>query len=275
MLSLVTGASSGIGLQYATQLARDYRTDLLLVSNQEEELNRVAAELAAQYGVKATAHYADLSKQDAAEELFAYCEQEQLTVDILINDAGVFFFNPYCETSMRRIELMLNLHVVTVAKLCRLFGEKMAQRQLTEEEQQQRIAGKPRQKGYILNMSSMSAWMAMPGIQTYNATKAFIYNFSKSVWYEFKPKGVNITVMAPGAVDTALFGLAPHLRKLAVALTVSIPPDKLVKRALRKMFRGKKADTPGVINWLMTPLLKHTPDWMLFTAMRFLAKYQK
>ena len=124
-------------------------------------------------------------------------------------------------------------------------------------------------------MSSMSAWMAMPGIQCYNATKAFIYNFSKSIWYELRPKGVNITVMAPGAVDTALFGLAPHLRRLAVALTVSIPPKKLVKRALRKMFRGKKADTPGVINWLATPLLKHTPDWLVFLVMKFIGKYQK
>ena len=275
MLALVTGASSGIGLQYATQLARDYHTDLLLVSNQEKELGEVAQDLAAKYNVKTVARYADLSKQDAAEQLFAWTQENNYVVDILINNAGVFFFNPYCETNMKRIELMLNLHVVTVAKLTRLFGEAMINRELTDEEKSQRICRKPRRKGYILNMSSMSAWMAMPGIQTYNATKAFIYNFSKSIWYELKPKGVNITVMAPGAVDTALFGLAPNLRKLAVALTVSIPPEKLVKRALRKMFRGKKADTPGFINWLCTPLLKHTPDWLLFFAIKMVGKYQK
>ena len=275
MLALVTGASSGIGLQYATQLARDYYTDLLLVSNQQEELNQVATELATQYGVKTIPLYADLSKQDAAEQLHQYCLDNNLVVDILINNAGVFFFNPYCETSMKRIELMLNLHMITVAKLTRLFGEDMINRRLTAEEQAQKICRKPRRKGYILSMSSMSAWMAMPGIQTYNATKAFIYNFSKSLWYEFRPKGVNITVMAPGAVDTALFGLAPHLRRLAVNLTVSIPPEKLVKRALRKMFRGKKADTPGFLNWLATPLLKHTPDWLVFLAIKLVGRFQK
>lgn len=275
MLALVTGASSGIGLQYATQLARDYHTDLLLVSNQEEEQKQVAAELAAQYGVKTIPLYADLSQQDAAEQLHQYCKDNHLVVDILINNAGVFFFNPYCETSMKRIELILNLHMIAVAKLCRLFGEDMINRQLTAEEQSQKFCGKPRKKGYILNMSSMSAWMAMPGIQSYNATKAFIYNFSKSLWYELKPKGVNITVMTPGAVDTALFGLAPNLRRLAVNLTVSIPPEKLVKRALKKMFRGKKADMPGVLNYLATPLLKHTPDWLVFLVMRFIGKYQK
>ena len=275
MLSLVTGASSGIGLQYALQLARDYQSDLLLVSNQQAELEQVAKDLAKEYGVKTIAKYADLSKTDAAEELFEYCQKEGLVVDVLINDAGVFFFNDYLETSMKRIELMLNLHMITVAKMCRLFGEAMVKRELTPEEAKQKICERKRKKGYILNMSSMSAWMAMPGIQTYNSTKAFIYNFSKSLWYELKPKNVGITVMAPGAVDTALFGLAPNLRKLAVSLTVSIPPEKLVKRALKKMFRGKKADTPGVINWLCTPLLKHTPDWMLFLAMKWLKKFQK
>ena len=259
MLALVTGASSGIGLQYATQLARDYHCDLLLVSNQEKELNEVAADIAWKYGVKTVAHYADLSLNDAAEQLYAWSTGEGYEVDILINNAGVFFFNPYCETSMKRIELMLQLHVITVAKLTRLYAADMC----------------ARRRGYILNMSSMSAWMAMPGIQTYNATKAFIYNFSKSLWYELKPYNVHITVMAPGAVDTGLFGLAPNLRKLAVNLTVSIPPEKLVKRALKKMFKGKKADTPGFINWLSTPLLKHTPDWLLFLAIKYVGKYQK
>ena len=122
-------------------------------------------------------------------------------------------------------------------------------------------------------MSSMSAWMAMPGIQTYNATKAFIYNLSKSIWYELKPHNVGITVMAPGAVDTELFGLAPKWRKIAVSLTASIPPEKLVKRALRNMFRNKKADTPGFLNWLSTPLLKHTPDWILFFAQKKLSQF--
>lgn len=269
MLSLVTGASSGIGLQYATALARDYHSDLLLVSNQQEELDRVAAELAAMYGVQTTAHFADLSLNDAAEQLFAWTKENNFTVDVLINNAGVFFFNPYIETSMKRIELMLQLHVMTVAKLTRLFAEDMAKRPDSYQ-----AAGRS-MKGYILNMSSMSAWMAMPGIQTYNASKAFIYNFSKSLWYEFKPLGVGITVMAPGAVDTALFGLSPKLRKLAVNLTVSIPPEKLVKRALKKLFKNKKADTPGFLNWLATPLLKHTPDWMLFLAMKYVGKYQK
>lgn len=259
MLALVTGASSGIGLQYATALARDYHADLILVSNQEQEQIEVAKQLAEEYKVKTIPLYRDLSKQTAAEELHQYCKDNQLEVDVLINNAGVFFFNPLVETSMKRFELMLMLHVVTVAKLCRLFGEDMCRRG----------------NGYILNMSSMSAWMAYPGIQTYNATKAFIYNFSKSLWYEFRPKGVGITVMTPGAVDTALFGLAPKWRRVAVRLTVSIPPEKLVKKALKRMFKKKKWGMPGLLNHLATPVLKHTPDWLVRSTYNWVGQFQK
>lgn len=259
MLALVTGASSGIGLQYATALARDYHTDLLLVSNQEQEQIAVAKDLAERYGVKTIALCRDLSLQNAAEELHQYCVDNNLQVDILINNAGVFFFNPLVQTSMKRFELMLMLHVVTVAKMCRLFGEDMCKRG----------------NGYILNMSSMSAWMAYPGIQTYNSTKAFIYNFSKSLWYEFYPKGVGITVMTPGAVDTALFGLAPKWRKIAVRLTVSIPPEKLVVIALKRMFKKKKWGMPGLLNHLATPLLKHTPDWLVYLTYKWVGQFQK
>jgi short-subunit dehydrogenase len=125
MLSLVTGASSGIGLQYATQLARDYQSDLLLVSNQQKELDEVAKDLADTYGVKTIAHFADLSLTDAAENLYAWCQEQGLEVDVLINNAGVFFFNEYCKTDLKRIELMLQLHVMTVAKMTRLFAADM------------------------------------------------------------------------------------------------------------------------------------------------------
>ena len=258
-LALVTGASSGIGLMYAHELAKTYHYDLLLVSNQEQELNEVAADIHQKYGVQALTKYADLSLENAAEELHDFCKKNNYEIEILINNAGVFFFNELNNTSIKRIELMLMLHVVTSTKMVRLFGEDMC----------------ARGKGYILNMSSMSCWMAMPGIQCYNATKSYLYNFSKSLWYEYKPKGVVVTVMTPGAVDTALFGLSEKWRKIAVNLHVSIPPEKLVKRALRKMFKGKKWDMPGIINHIAVPFLKHLPDWLVFFVIKRISKFMK
>ncbi len=258
MLALVTGASSGIGLQYATVLASEYRCDLLLVSNQEKEIMQTAQQLSATYGVQATGLYADLSLPNAAEQLYEYCRANGMAVDILLNNAGVFFFNDFVETAPARIELMLSLHIVTVTKLCRLFGEDM----------------KRRGSGYILNMSSMSAWMALPGINVYNATKAYILNFSRSLWYELRPYNVSVTAVCPGAVDTGLYGLSDRLRRLAVRLGVSMTPDRLVKKSLKKMFKRKKQTLPGAVNHVFLPLIKHLPDWVVFAVARRLKPFQ-
>src|SRR5574344_141679 len=257
-LALVTGASSGIGLMYATELARQ-GNDLVIVSNQEKELQETSDKLTADFGVTVTPLYRNLATPQAAEELHQYCIDHQLEIDTLINNAGVFFFNELTNTDIRRVELMLSLHVVTVTKLCRLFGEDMKQRR----------------HGYILNMSSMSAWMAMPGIQTYNATKAYILNFSRSLWYELKPYGVGVTAICPGAVDTGLYGLSDYWRKVAVAINVSMRPEKLVKIALKKMFKKKKQSMPGAINSLFVPFIKHLPDWAVFMVMKRISCFQK
>ncbi len=259
MLALVTGASSGIGLMYAHRLASYYHYDLLLVSNQEKEIKDTADDIATKYGVKTIALYKDLSALEAPQELYDFCKANNLEVEVLVNNAGVFFFNDLVNTSENRVNLMLHLHIRTVTNMCRLFATDM----------------KERGHGHILNMSSMSAWMAMPGIQCYNATKAYILNFSRSMWYELKPFGVTVTAICPGAVDTGLYGLAPNLRKLAVAIHVSMPPEKLVRIALKKMFKGKKQSMPGTINIFFVPLIKHLPDWVVFFAMKRIKCFQK
>ena len=259
MFALVTGASRGIGLDYARTLARDYGCDLLIVSRQEEVLQAVAADIAGDYGVNVIPLEMDLAEPDAAERLFAYTQENHLDVDVLINNAGMFFFNPLIETDMARIERTLMLHVVTVTKLCRLFGEVMCKRG----------------SGYILNMSSLSTWMMCPGIQTYNASKSYLYNFTRSLWYEFKPKGVHVMVVTPGMVDTTLYGLKPELRALAVKLRINTPTDKLAKRALRRLFHRRKCAMPGAVNHIAKPFLKHLPDWLVFFVMKKIGKYQK
>ncbi len=255
---LITGASSGIGLCYAEELARQGHS-MMLVSNQAKELEEVGARLAQTYGVEVKTLYKDLSAKCAAEEVHQYCKEIGFQVDILINNAGVFFFNDYHETSMERIELMLDLHVKTVSKMCRLFGEDMRERRF----------------GYILNMSSMSAWMSFPGISVYNATKAYILNFSRSLWYELKPYNVGVTAICPGAVDTGLYGLSDYWRKVAVRIGVSMKPETLVKKALRKMFKKKKQYIPGWINKPFVGLMKHLPDWFILFVIKKIKKFQK
>lgn len=258
MLALVTGASSGIGLQYATELAKQ-KHDLILVSNQEKEIVEAAQKLSHEYGIKAVGLYRNLATTEAAEELHSYCKENNYNIDILINNAGVFFFNELVSTEMKRIEVMLQLHIITVTKMCRLFGEDM----------------KKKGSGYILNMSSMSAWMTMPGINVYNASKAFILNFSRSLWYELHPHNVGVTAICPGAVDTGLYGLSDYWRKIAVGLGISMRPEKLAQKALKKMYKKKKQYIPGWINHLFIPLIKHLPDWFIFLVIKKISCFQK
>ena len=134
---------------------------------------------------------------------------------------------------------------------------------------------KERGFGYILNMSSMSAWMTMPGISVYNATKAYILNFTRSIWYEMKPYGVGVTAICPGAVDTGLYGLSDKWRKVAVGIGVSMRPEELAKKALKKMFKKKKQYIPGWINHIFIFLVKHLPDWFIFLMIKRIEQFQK
>ena len=259
MLSIVTGASRGIGLEYARVLARDYGSDLILVARSEDSLNQAARDITAQYGVKADVVAMDLSERDAAERLHGWTVSRGMEPDVLVNNAGTFFFNEFVGTSMERIEGLLSLHVITLTKLCRLYGQDFC----------------ARGSGYILNMSSLSTWMVCPGIQTYNASKAYIYNFTKSLRFELRPKGVQVLTVTPGMVDTTLYGLNADLRKLAVRLGINTPPERLAKKALRRLFKGRKTCMPGAVNHIAKPFLKHLPDWVIRFTMKRIAKYQK
>ena len=264
MFALVTGASSGIGKEYSTILARDYHHDVLLVSNQQKELEQLATTISSEYGVKAIPYYCDLSRQSAAHEIHEWCHINNISVDILINNAGIFFWQTLNDISPEKVLTMLNLHMVTLTMLCRLFGEDMTHNKPLSNGR----------RGYILNMSSMTAWMTFPGIQCYNSTKAYVNSFSRSIWYEYKCFGVVVTTLTPGAIDTPLYGLDNKTRTRLVRLGVSYTPERFAQIALKRMFKGRKKAMPGWVNHIAVPILKHLPDWAVFFAMRRLPQYK-
>ncbi|MEG0519474.1 MAG: SDR family NAD(P)-dependent oxidoreductase [Bacteroidales bacterium] len=233
-VALITGASSGIGVHYAKELAkRGY--NIIIISNQELEIKKIAAEITASTGVESVGVYKDLAAPGAAEDLFALYP----AIEVLVNNAGIFFYKDMIDCNMSRIETILNLHMVTVTKLCRLYGEQM------------RSAG----KGYILNMSSISVHTPFPGISLYTATKSYIRTFSKAFHYEMKGYGVKVLIVSPGAVATDLYSLPANLQKLGIKLGVIYRPDKLAKRALDKLFNSSKTEfIPGVINRFFKPI---------------------
>lgn len=234
MVALITGGSSGMGFEFARGLAaRGY--DLLLVSNREDQLASASAELSAEFPVKVGTIFQDLAQPKAADELYSRCASEGILPDVLVNDAGMFFFKELEVADLNMVQAMLDLHVNTVTRMCLLFGSAM----------------KERGSGYILNVSSMAARLPVPGITVYSASKAYLRSFGRSLSYELKPYGVGMTTVCPAAIATPLYRLDPKLMKLGVRVGLIRTPRWLVRRSLRAMYRGRRVLSPAFMNvWL-------------------------
>lgn len=194
--ALVTGASSGIGREYAAQLAaKGY--DLVMAGNRNEENRAAAREIAARYGVRTLPLCMDLSEPDAAVKLHAETSARGIEIGVLVCNAGVLLFGPLAAAPPERIGRIVTLHCTTPALLCRLYGEEMRRRG----------------EGYILVMSSATAWMPYPTIAAYAATKSFLRTFARSLNFEFRKYGVRVTGVFPGAVDTPLYDLDAACRR--------------------------------------------------------------
>ncbi|MGI6219561.1 MAG: SDR family NAD(P)-dependent oxidoreductase [Bacteroidaceae bacterium] len=260
--ALVTGGSSGIGKAISRELARR-GWNLWLVSNQTEALGSTAEEIGKEFGVKCHTTDIDLGREEAADELFAESRQRGLQVDVLVNDAGIFAFCDTTRTAPGKTRLFVRLHVYTVTRLCQTFGQEMQQRG----------------KGYILNLSSLSAWLPFPGIALYAATKAYVRTFSRAFALEMRPSGVRVLCLCPGGIATGLYGLSPRWLKTGVRLGVLMTPERLARKALNRLFRrrGPKPTQyiPGWGNRLLIPLFALMPARLLMYAKRLLHRYEK
>ena len=243
MMALVTGGSSGIGLEFSRQLAaKGY--DLIIVSNSREQLDAVCAPIAEEYGVRVIPRLQNLATGNAAEELMEWCDSQSVLPDILINNAGMFYFKELSPELMGKAEVMIGLHVTTPTKMCILFGDRMKQRG----------------SGRILLVASMAARIPAPGIQVYSATKAYLRSFGESLSFELKPYGVTVTTLGPAAVATPLYGLKKGLLNFGVAIRVIHTPQWLVRKALKGLFRGRRLMKPSIMNAYLPPMIKMLPS---------------
>jgi len=233
-----------MGLEFARQLAGK-GCDVILVSNRQEELLAAKESLQDQFPIRVTVHYEDLARTNAADELFSWCiDNAGILPDIVVNDAGMFFFKELEAGDLDKVQAMINLHVVTITRMCLLFGDAM----------------KRRGSGYILNVSSMVARLPVPGITIYSATKAYLRNFGKSLSYELKPYGVTLTTVCPAAIATSLYRFSEEKMRLGVRIRLIHTPRWLVKRALRALFRGRKVVSPSAMNVWLPALLALLPS---------------
>ena len=238
MYALITGASSGCGYEYARIMAQK-GYDLLIVSN-EEAIHDKATALRQDFPVKVISLVSDLGRQEAAKELHTYCHDNQIEVEVLINNAGVYHDRDFLDDSEAFNMLIMNLHVVTPAMLIYYFTQDMVQRG----------------KGYVLNMCSVTADIAVQRLGSYASTKAFLRNFSRSLYVEMKDKGVIITDVTPGAINTGLYNIKPWATKIGLILGYIVQPDYLARRGVEAMLRGRaKVSVPFVWNTLLILLV--------------------
>jgi short-subunit dehydrogenase len=256
--ALVTGAASGMGRIYARDLAlKGYNVvlvDINAAGLAETEVyvkeavassDKVPAE--AKTNLRLISVVQDLSVMDAADKVYEATEAAGCEVEVLVNNAGVMYCQGIAETSERMLKLIMMVHMVTPLMLCRKYVGAM----------------KDRNCGYILNISSLAAWMDWPGIGMYGSTKRFVKDYSRELRIECQRTGVSVTNAYFGAVDTPLIPIKPHLKKLARVLTVMISPEKAVRRALRATFWRCRGTMPGLLNKIFFPFIVILPDWLL------------
>lgn len=240
--ALVTGGSSGMGLEYSRQLAaRGY--DVVIVSNQQEQLDEAASALEGEYPIKALPLFMNLSEPDAARMLISRLDEMGVDPEVVVHNAGMFFFREMSEDLLPKAEAMMQLHVNFVTTSVTLFGLRM----------------KARGHGRILIVSSMVARVPAPGIAVYSATKAYLRSFGESMYYELRPFGVAVTTVCPAAVDTPLYGLSDGMRKWGRRLGLIKSPAWLVRRALRGLFRGRCRVSPSILNPLVPAIVNLLP----------------
>lgn len=256
--ALVTGAASGIGREVALNCAGRGWT-LVCVDINAEGLEATAAEIREKFGTTVHTLVINLAEPDSAEKCLAFCDEHQVEIDFLANVAGLFVFDPLVDASPERVDRLLGVHVYCLTHMCMVFGARM----------------KARRFGYIMNISSMSAWMAMPGINVYNASKSYVRSLSRSLYFELKPWNVSVTAVCPGGISTPLLKISDKHRELGCRLGVLMKPEKLADKAIKATLRKKIQTIPGLQNHFFTFFIRTLPDFMVSFIMKRVPAYDR
>jgi short-subunit dehydrogenase len=240
--ALVTGASAGLGAAFARQLAaRGHR--VVLVARSVEKLDSLAAEIWERHGVTTFVLVQDLAKPGAAEAVADAMTAAGITVEVLVNNAGVGRFgrDAAIDADYHRDVVMVN--VAAVANLVQRFLPGMV----------------ARGSGAVVNVASMAGFQAKPYMALYAATKAFVVNYSLGLWAETKGTGVRVLAVCPGPVDTE-FPIANGIRYDAGRLGwLLADPEAIVRRSLRALDRDRGYVVPGWKHWPEAHLMPRRP----------------
>jgi short-subunit dehydrogenase len=227
--ALVTGASAGIGVALAEELAAG-GTNLVLTARRRERLEELAKALRAKHGVKTEIFAADLAEREAPEKIFAFTQEKKIAIELLINNAGFGQYGEVHEVETQRLLDMVQVNCGAVVHLTRLYLPGMV----------------ARKHGDVLILASTAAFQAVPYIATYAATKAFDLLFAEGLAEEMKPHGIRVCALCPGSTESEFHVVAGQEKFMSGAESA----EKVAHKGLQALAAGKSYVISGIGNYL-------------------------
>lgn len=237
--ALVTGASSGLGADFARELARR-GSNLVLVARREDRLAQLRSELT---GVTSTVLPVDLADPEAPARLHAELQARQIAVDVLVNNAGFGAFGMELEIPWDKTREMLMVDIVALTHLTKLFARDMVKRGA----------------GHILQVASIGAYQPSPTYAAYSAAKSYVRSFSQALNYELRGSGVSSTVISPGVTATEFLAVSGQKRTWFHNATMMTSAE-VAAIGIEAMLKRRYSVVPGLMNRLAALMTFVTPD---------------
>lgn len=248
--ALVTGASSGIGLEFARLLAKA-GNDLVLVARNQPVLEQVADSLRRRYAVSVTVVAVDLANPSGVEVIAEELRTNNIKIDTLVNNAGFNVYGRFDRTDASAELDMVQVNVVALTRLTKMLLPRMIETGY----------------GRILNVGSTGSFAPGPFDAVYCATKAYVLSFSEAIAEELDGTGVSVTALCPGATKTA-FAARAGMHDTAMFRGQLSDPAYVAAVGYRAMTKGRRIVMPGLMNVVMTQSIRMSPRAMVAAVSR-------
>jgi hypothetical protein len=247
-VTVITGASSGIGAALARVFARNGHA-LALVARREDRLRALADEIGTSGGAKPLVIVADLQRNDAVRTIGAALAAQGAEPQFMVNNAGFGLVGTAVSLDRDEQLAMIDLNIRVLTELSLAFIDSLT-----------------RHRGGILNVGSMAGFLPGPGMAVYYATKAFVLSFSEALHGELKRRGVRVSVLCPGPVPTEFAERAGVKGGSLAPSFLSLPAEFVAEAGYRGLIQGKRTIVPGLINKLVILLVRFIPRGLLLAA---------
>jgi len=252
---LITGASAGLGYEFAKLFAYDHY-DLVLVARNGPRLQQIAEELHRQFGISAQPVALDLSEPDAPQSLFDQLQREDLPIDVLVNNAGYGKFGEFLENPLAESLGQIQLNIAALTALTRLFLPALV----------------ARGSGKIMNVASTAGFQPGPLMAVYYASKAYVISFSEALANELSGSGVSVTCFCPGATDTEFQKRAGTEGTRLFKQLRPMDAKTVARDGYRALMAGKTLAISGFKNWLLAESVRFAPRRVVTSISRWVTE---